>query len=129
MFQAINTTIGAAAPPLAPMNSRGLNGVRKLGDGTAPAYVADMLVVNQQQSGVLNGSDMLDILRLSSAVPVSIVAVCADGMEVYRQSVTKDKIFRLPTGFKAHTYCLEIHSNTDVYSIAIAETPKELRVV
>ena len=128
-LQAINTTVGAAAPPLASMNSRGLNGVRKLGDGTAPTYVADMLVVNQYQSGAMNSSDMLDIVQLSSAVPVSIVAVCADGMEIYRQSVTKDKIFRLPTGFKAHTYCLEIHANVDVYSIAIAETPKELRVV
>lgn len=128
-LEAINTTIFSGMPPGAPLNSRAINGVQKLGDGTAPTYVADLQLYGLHQSGATNNSDLINIAYFSAQSPVAIVAVFADGLEKYRHPVTRDKMFRLPAGYKAHTYEVEIVSNTDVYSIALAETGKELMKV
>lgn len=126
LLVAVNALIAATTPPLGGINSRGMNSRRKIG---VDSYTDELKAVFQYQSSSFNGSDMLRIVGFESAIAHTTITVWADGREIYKHSVVKDKMFRLPGGFKAHTYEVAVTSNTDVYSIAMAETPKELKIV
>jgi len=128
LLEIANAAILTTIPPfkLGAINTRGFNSRRKVG---VASYLPDLKNVFQAQSSAFNGSDLLNIAAFQAAVAYATVIVWADHREVYRHAVERDKIFRLPTGFKAHTYEIGIASNTDVYSVAMAEVPKELRTV
>lgn len=131
-IQGINSTIFGTYPPLAGFNSRAFNGTRNQPNGTdvsPPSYASDLNDNNLYQSGSFNGSDLVNEASYSSQVASTVVAVYADGVEKFRSTVAKNTMFRLPAGYKAHTYEIEIVSNTDVYSIAIASVGKELKKV
>jgi hypothetical protein len=48
---------------------------------------------------------------------------------VYVQTIEDEDIYRLPTGFTSDVWQFELVGNTDVYSVALAETAKELQNV
>lgn len=125
-LQTVNTTIMAtvtAAKPLGAFNTFTFNGVRPAIFAT---YVTDLHVLGLYQNGTFNGSDLVVISLYEAQSPQTQVAVIADGTEVWRENVSNKTVFRLPAGFKAHTYQVEISGNTDVYSIALAQTGKGL---
>ncbi len=78
------------------------------------------------QNGSFNGSDLVTLADYTVITPHTQVAVIADGTEVWREDVSDATMFRLPAGYKAHTYQIEINANTDVYSIALSQTGKGL---
>jgi hypothetical protein len=45
------------------------------------------------------------------------------------QTVTDDKIHRLPSGFKHDLWQFEFFGNTNMYNVMVAETGKELVAV
>jgi len=124
---AVNVAVVGTIPTnkLGGINYRGFNSRRKI---NIP-YSSAMDAVPVYQSGAFNGSDLVNVTLAQTAIASASVSVWADGRLIYDSvTVLKDRMFRLPTGFKAHTYEIQVVSNTDVYSIAMAETPKELRI-
>ena len=107
---------------LAAFNTMDFNGTRPF-----TSYKTTMDGLGLLQDGSVNGSDIVDIAALSIHTPSTAVSVYADGALIYSNNVLKDTMFRLPAGFKAHTYQFKISANTDVYSIAIAENSKGLK--
>ena len=45
---------------------------------------------------------------------------------IFDKVITDENIFRLPTGFKSDLWQIELIGNTTLYSMQIAETPKQL---
>jgi len=123
---AVNAIIFATAPTnmLGGVNSRPVNDVLQ----NVP-YLADLAGVTQAQHAALISSDLIDISDFEVAIANATITIWADERVVAVISPVKNTVFRLPAGFKAHTWQVEISSNTDVYSIALAETGKGLVVV
>ena len=55
--------------------------------------------------------------------------VYCNGLVVSDQTVTDDKIHRLPSGFKHDLWQFEFFGNTNMYNVMVAETGKELVAV
>jgi hypothetical protein len=72
-----------------------------------------------------------ELLRIVPTVQLRMWARNKDSeMElVYTQTISDEEVYRLPTGFKSDVWQFELVGNTDVYSIAFAETAKELQTV
>lgn len=121
--QTLNATIFATAPTrsLGAINTRPVGGVRQ-----GVSYVPDMQALDQYQNGAVTGNDILDIAYLQALSAHTVVTVWADGNKVYSHEVQKNTMFRLPAGFKAHTWKFNVTSNVDVYSVALATTAKAL---
>jgi len=64
-----------------------------------------------------------DMLTETSAV--RFIAY-ANGTKVFDRVITSESIVRLPVGFKKDVWQFEMVSNTNVYSVTIAETGKDL---
>jgi hypothetical protein len=65
-----------------------------------------------------------------SGVGVSVTfRVWADGVLVFNSSVANGKETSLPSGFRATDWQFEVEANTEVLSIAVASTKRELRRV
>jgi hypothetical protein len=64
-----------------------------------------------------------DMLTETSAV--RFIAY-ANGVKVFDRVITSESIVRLPVGFKKDVWQFEMVSNTNVYSVTIAETGKDL---
>jgi hypothetical protein len=71
------------------------------------------------------------LLEIQPSVQIRMWARNLDSqMElVYTQTVEDEDVYRLPTGFKSDVWQFELVGNTDVYSVAFAETAKELEKV
>lgn len=77
----------------------------------------------------LGGSPLYPINSLQSqSIGVRFVVYC-NGIKVSDQTVTDDRIRRLPSGFKHDIWQFEMYGNTIVYSVQVAETGKELAAV
>jgi hypothetical protein len=82
----------------------------------------------------IGGSPLFDIAALMSQ-PVSVlVNVYARDLDStwnlqYSQSISDERTHRLPAGFKSDLWQVELIGNANVYSFAMAETPKELAQV
>jgi hypothetical protein len=72
-----------------------------------------------------------DLLRVIPSVQIRMWARNKESeMElVYVQTIEDEDIYRLPTGFTSDVWQFELVGNTDVYSVALAETAKELQNV
>jgi hypothetical protein len=55
--------------------------------------------------------------------------VWADGNLVYQSAVTNGKETSLPSGFRATEWQFEVEANTEVTSISVASSKRELRRV
>lgn len=62
---------------------------------------------------------------LSEQSAVRFIAY-ADGEKVFDRVINRETIFRMPAGFKRDVWQFEMVSNTNVYSVTIAETGKDL---
>lgn len=116
-----------AVPPLAPINSFPINGSRRV--TLAPPNSLD-----PQNRGAINGSTLypVDALQnLDGGVTVNIYArdLDQDWNLVFNWAVTSERTFRLPAGLKSDGWQIQLIGNVAVYSIAIAETGKELEQV
>jgi len=77
----------------------------------------------------LGGGPLYPLTTLGSqTIGVRFVVYC-NGLKVSDQTVTDDKIRRLPAGFKHDIWQFEMYGNTIVYSVQVAETGKELERV
>jgi len=80
------------------------------------------------------GSPLFNLTALQVATPAVTIRVFArrgnsTTEEVFSYTVTDEGVYRLPADFMSDVWQVEIVSNTDVYSFAIAETAKELAKV
>jgi len=96
--------------------------------GLAPTFTVDEIRYP------LGGSMLYDI-AFNEFIPASvriIIYVQAQGKPkkvVFDKQITNESIFRLPTGVKSALWEFELIGNTTVYSLQIAETPKQLAQV
>lgn len=75
----------------------------------------------------VGGSPLFNLsYALDPSVRSAIIKVYADRELKYQAAVRPNVTMRLPSGFKHHYWQIEVLSNVDIYSIAIAETAKEL---
>jgi hypothetical protein len=77
----------------------------------------------------LGGSPLYPLFLLNNQTLGIRMRVYCNGIIVSDQTVTSDKIYRLPSGFKHDTWQFELFGNTNCYSVMVAETGKELAVV
>jgi hypothetical protein len=117
--------VGRILSPLNSVNLAVVNGVRE--ETIAGWFEAQ----NKNPAG---GSPLFrtsGLLNIASSVQIRMWARSKDSnMElVYTQTVEDEDVYRLPTGFKSDVWQFELVGNTDVYSIAFAETAKELQSV
>lgn len=122
-LETLNTDILATNKPISAINTTAINGVRP---SILATYVSDMTTLNIQQQGSINGSDLVDISDYEEFSLVADLTVYADGTNVWENPVSDKVMFRLPDGFRAHTYQIKLISNADTYSIALTETPRSL---
>ena len=77
----------------------------------------------------LGGSPLYPLNYLSSQyLSVRFIVYC-NGLKVSDQICYDDKIKRIPSGYKHDLWQFEMFGNTNVYSIQIAETGKELATI
>jgi len=82
----------------------------------------------------LGGSLLFPVGVLSSQTNTVRVIIYVDYQNgqkkvVFDRNISSEDIFRLPTGFKSDLWQIELRGNTTVYSMQIAETPKQLAMV
>ena len=111
--------------PLNPINLAVINGVRREVMSAWP-YA--------QNKNPVGGSPLFPILGLTSFAPAVILKVWArmdDARmeEVFAFTLEDEDVYRLPGDFMSDVWQFEIISNVNVYSLAIAETAKELMQV
>lgn len=111
---------------LAPINSRPINGARKLTVAGSP--------LDPQNRAAINGSTLYPVGALSNpggGVQVKIYArdQSQNWNLVFNWSVVGEQTLRLPSGFKSDGWQIQLVGNVPVYSVAIAETGKELEQV
>lgn len=83
-----------------------------------------------QNRGSLGGSELYNLSPpLSTQPAVTRFRAWAGGQLVYDSAITDEEIMRLPIGFKRDVWQFELASNSNVYSVQIAETGKELSKV
>jgi hypothetical protein len=112
-----------AAGPLNPLGYNVLGGISP--------YHQDLVAGNTLPENMmpLGGGPLYNLAELQSQqVGVRLVVYC-NGRKVSDQTVTNDKIRRLPSGFKHDIWQFEMFGNTNMYSLQVAETGKELAAV
>ena len=77
----------------------------------------------------LGGSPLYPLATLNNQGLGVRMRVYCNGLIVSDQTVTDDKIRRLPSGFKHDLWQFELFGNTNCYSVQCAETGKELAAV
>lgn len=113
------------AAPLNPLNFAALNTARQ-----TPVTGS----VLPQIKNPLGGSPLYNIASLTNQpAAVSVTVFARNGasvwVPVYINTVTTERTYRLTAGFKADGWYVQFIGNTNVYSFAMAETPKELQDV
>lgn len=114
-----------AIKPLAPINSYAINAARKV-------TIAGSL--DPQNRGSINGSSLYDVASLiNPGVSVQVNIYARDLLQewnlVFTWAVTSERTFRLPAGLKSDGWQIQLIGNVPVYSVALAETGKELEQV
>lgn len=74
-------------------------------------------------AGMLNGSTLLPIPTGSVAITFRLYS---KGVPVFQKLITDQSPFTLPAGYKSDVYSVRIQANTQIRSILLAETPKDL---
>jgi hypothetical protein len=74
----------------------------------------------------LGGSPLYSIAQLTVQLSVVRFVMYANREIVFDTIVQNQDMVRLPVGFKRDVYQFEMVSNTDVYSVSVAQTGKEL---
>ena len=120
LFQAYNDA--RIATRLHPVNFSAVNSSRYVNVGTTPAGI-DLL---PQTSNSIGGSSLHSISDVATVSTAVILRVYAGRRLVYTANVTPNMLGRLPSGFKEHVWQFELTGNDDIYSLAVAEVPKEL---
>ena len=112
-----------AAGPLNPLGHNMLGGISPYNKGLV---AGNTLPENLMPLG---GGPLYNLAELQSQrIGVRLVVYC-NGRKVADQTVTDDKIRRLPSGFKHDIWQFEMFGNTNMYSLQVAETGKELAAV
>ncbi len=114
-----------AIKPLAPINSYAINAARKV-------TIAGSL--DPQNRGPINGSSLYDVASLiSPGVAVQVNVYARDLLQewnlVFTYAVTSERVYRLPAGLKSDGWQIQLIGTVPVYSVALAETGKELEEV
>lgn len=129
LYAAYNVAREAADPPnaLNPLNFTPLAGKRttNVNVGTTPAGI-DEIVQNRYPLG---GTPLYDLDFIESFSTQVTITIYADNRKILTRTVDPNRTYRIPSGFKAHTWQFELVGNSNVYSLAVAETPKELENV
>lgn len=114
---------GRITKPLNPLNWAALNTARQ-----TPVTNS----VLPQIKNPLGGSPLYPIFSLlapKAAVNVTLYARDSNSNWIaqYTNTITTERTYRLPAGFKSELWQVQIIGNTNVYSLTLAETPKELQ--
>jgi len=80
----------------------------------------------------IGGSPLFPLSQFTTGLAAIQVDVYARNNEsqwidVYSRSITTEGTYRLPAGFKSDAWQISLIGNTNVYSVTLAETPKELK--
>ena len=116
--------------PLNCINLAPINGVR-----TFNVTITGQALIVPQTKSPIAGSPLYNINGLSNvpqAVQVTIFARTPSTQQwntVFTWTATDERTYRLPAGFKADGWQVELIGNVPVYSFAMAETGKELQQV
>ena len=83
-----------------------------------------------QNRGPLGGSELYNLAPATIDQPaVARFRAWAGGTLTYDNVITDESIMRMPTGFKRDIWQFELTSNSNVFSVQIAETGRELEKV
>lgn len=123
--------------PLNCLNLAAINGVRTMPGfpGSAEAGITGPGAIVAQIKSPLGGSPLFGIGNLSNvagAVQVTIFARTPKSQvwtAVFTWTAVDERTYRLPAGFKADGWQVQLIGNVPVYSFALAETGKELQQV
>lgn len=77
----------------------------------------------------LGGSLLYQIAQVNSQTLGVVFRAYANKELVYENTITDENMIRLPVGFKRDVWQFEMVSNSDVYSLQVAENGKELEKV
>lgn len=110
-----------AAGPLNTINGHVINGVQ--GAGLVPDWPLPEL------STSINGSLLYPIALLEAQPSTVRFIMYADGVKVFDTIVDDQDMVRLPAGFKRDVYQFELVSNTEVFSVSIAQSGRELATI
>lgn len=111
---------------LNPINYTSINGVR------VPPVLLGALPEGGNLIAIrypIGGSPIYRLQYFEEYETTLLCRVYADGRLVMEFEPIDQVMFRLPSGFKAHRYQFELIGNANVYSLAAAETARELKDV
>lgn len=137
VFQPYNTALFTAINGLPGTLAR-LNTIGGGVIGGIPAQPQEGLVPSQptvvENKQPLGGSLLYDLqfLQLTTSsvrVRIRVQPDSENEQVVFDKQILNEDIFRLPTGFKADLWQFDMTGNTTVYSLQVAETPKQLAEV
>jgi len=82
----------------------------------------------------IGGSPLFPIAQYTTGLAAIQIDVYARNnqsqwVDRYSRSITTEGTYRLPIGFKSDAWQISLIGNTNVYSVTLAETPKELKKV
>lgn len=114
---------GRIAKPLNCINLAAINGVR------AEAVTG---YTGPQIRNPIGGSPLFPISQFTTGLAAVQLDVYARNLNSqwinrYSRSITTEGTYRLPAGFKSDAWQISLIGNTNVYSVTLAETPKELK--
>lgn len=129
LLAAYNVARFTADPPdaLNPINFTPLNGKRTttVSVGTSPDGIDEIT----QNKYPLGGTPLYDTEFYLSVQTQVNITVYAKGEAILTIDADPNRLYRLPSGFKSDRWQFKFVGNSNVYSFAIAETPKELQNV
>lgn len=124
LFTAINSEPGAGAR-LNTLNGQVLGGSPAANTGLVAGW--DEPETRQPLGGsLLFAVNALSFQQNAIRVVIRIDYENAQKKVIFDKVITDENIFRLPTGFKSDLWQIELVGNTTLYSMQIAETPKQL---
>jgi hypothetical protein len=122
-------TARMAAAPLNPFNFVAFNGTRNISLGSTPPLDPRTGLPFVQNKYPYGGSPLLSATGTAVAAPTVLLTVIADGVIRFQEQVQPNTMRRLPSGYKAHVWQFGMVASSDVYSLAVSETGKELESV
>lgn len=108
---------------LNPINLTAINGVAN------PPVVIGELPDGSDEIALrypIGGSPLYSLEAITEYETTLLCRVYADGRLILEFTPIDQVMFRLPSGFKAHRYQFELIGNSNVFSLAAAETAREL---
>lgn len=133
-YQPYNTLLMAAVPNISPSSAtyaqRGLNTLNGHVVGGSPAQAAGLVAswTEPETRQPLGGSLLYNISFMEfQTLAVRFRVKIRGNLTIFDKVIYDEKVYRLPTGYKTDIYQFELLGNTDVYSVQIATTPRELK--